>query len=404
MYTRRMLSTCTLGQYVKYAEHMYLTNQGLVLSHALSLSDVHVSNEKLFKNIEFDAYMHKENASPIDTIIKRHLLCVKFLREHNFIVAYYHQSSCVTDVVTALRNQTGANWMLPVMYVVSSDLRIVAQKADTINNRSGDILEKATDVLMACYRVCIGDTPSIQGNSKRMGLMSPVNHIMNIYFRTQKFNLCQEMIRTIDAVARDVPSTIQQQVIFRFFVGRLAVLEGDFRVANHNLLFAFKQSHPNSYKNKRIILTYLLPVKMLLGYMPPKAFVEKYNLPIFWELLLAVKQGNLKKFEDVFEGNRRYFIDMGLYLAIENLRLLTYRNLFKRIYHSQRSNKITVSCFQAGLQLMSQEDVDASKTRLLIATLIYSNKMKAYLSYQRDLVIFYSENAFPRSSNFQYGG
>lgn len=394
-----------MQQYIKHAEHLYLTNQGLVLSHALSLSDEHVANDNLFKNVEFDAYMHKENMLPIDTIIKRHLLCVKYLHERNFIVAYYHQSSCVTDVVTALRNQTGSNWMLPVMYVVSSDLRVVAQKADAFNNRSGEILEKATDVLMACYKVCIGDGPSVQGyNTKRMGVMSPVNHIMNIYFRTHKFHLCQEMIRTIDAVAKDVPSTIQQQVIFRFFVGRLAVLEGDFVVANHNLLFAFKQSHPSSWKNKRIILTYLLPVKMLLGYMPPKAFVEKYNLPVFWELILAVKEGNLKIFEEVFEANRRYFIDMGLYLAIENLRLLTYRNLFKRIYLAQRSNKINVSCFQAGLQLMTHEDVDASKTRMLIATLIYSNTMKAYLSYQRDMVIFYSENAFPRLSNFEYGG
>lgn len=44
--------------------------------------------------------------------------------------AYSHQSACVLSVVRMINNLKTDNWVLPVMFTVCLDLRIVAQKAD----------------------------------------------------------------------------------------------------------------------------------------------------------------------------------------------------------------------------------------------------------------------------------
>jgi len=51
---------------------------------------------------------------------------------------------------------------------------------------------------------------------------------------------------------------------FRYYVGRKAMFENDFKTADEYLTFAFNHCHRSSRANKRLILMSLLPVKMLL--------------------------------------------------------------------------------------------------------------------------------------------
>lgn len=81
----------------------------------------------------------------------------------------------------------------------------------------------------------------------------------------------------------------------------------------------------------RLILIYLVPVKMLLGYMPKRDVVEKYDVLQFHELACALKEGNVQKFDEVIERHESFFIECGIYLIVEKLKTIAYRNLFKRV-------------------------------------------------------------------------
>ena len=78
----------------------------------------------------------------------------------------------------------------------------------------------------------------------------------------------------------------------------------DFKEAEQYLTFAFEHCHKSSKANKRQILTYLIPVKMLLGHMPNQAVLEKYDLMQFNEVVQAVKQGNLLRLILLFKAFR----------------------------------------------------------------------------------------------------
>lgn len=73
--------------------------------------------------------------------------------------AYRQQSQCIQSVVKMLQQLKEENWCLPIMYTACLDLRILAQKCEELGSSSkpGEILEKAADCLMSCFRVCAAD-------------------------------------------------------------------------------------------------------------------------------------------------------------------------------------------------------------------------------------------------------
>ena len=84
------------------------------------------------------------------------------------------------------------------------------------------------------------------------------------------------------------------------------MFDNNFKEAEEYLKFAFEHCHVKSRANKRSILIYLIPVKMLLGQMPEEMLLKKYDLLQFKEVVLAVKQGILN-FKIVLVDNQGLF-------------------------------------------------------------------------------------------------
>ncbi|KAJ0178686.1 hypothetical protein K1T71_005461 [Dendrolimus kikuchii] len=391
--------TGTLNQYIQFVEHVYRTAQGDILSRLLSLRDEHIANKNL-RSSDIASLVEGNCISPLDEIIISHLLCVKALCVKDYTEAYYHQSACVASVVKLLQIQREENWSLPLMYTVCLDLRLVAQKAETCSPQSnGKILEKAAESLLACFRVCAADNRSSDSDTKRLGMLSLVNQLLKVYFRINKLHLCKPLIRAIDSSPFKDLFPLAQQITYRYFVGRKAMFDSDYRLADEFLSFAFENCHRKSNKNKRLILTYLVPVKMLLGFMPAKHLLEKYDLMQFWDLVSVVKNGDLRGIDRVMEQHELFFIRAGIYLIVEKLKISAYRNLFRKVYLSEKNHLIDIASFQAALQLMGQDDVDSDETQCIVANLIFDGKIKGYISYQHKKVVVSKQNAFPPLSS-----
>jgi len=98
------------------------------------------------------------------------------------------------------------------------------------------------------------------------------------------------------------------------------------------LEYAFAHCPAYQKKNKQLILHYLVPIKMYFGSTPTDKLLYKYKLDHFVELSRALKIGNLKMFDAAIEKYRILFIKTGIYLLLEKLRMLVYRNLFRKMY------------------------------------------------------------------------
>ncbi|GKB07681.1 enhanced ethylene response protein 5 [Tanacetum coccineum] len=97
---------------------------------------------------------------------------------------------------------------------------------------------------------------------KRIGALYVTCQLFKVYFKLGTVHLCRSVIRSIETAS-----------IFDF---------EEFPVrdkADHKLAYALTHCDPRSKANIRMILKYLVPVKLSIGILPKRSLLEKHNLP-----------------------------------------------------------------------------------------------------------------------------
>ncbi|XP_056226726.1 PCI domain-containing protein 2 isoform X2 [Seriola aureovittata] len=304
----------------------------------------------------------------------------------------------------AFQSHKEENWALSVMFAVTLDLRIFANNAEQQLQKKGkgqpsEMLEKAAEQLMSCFRVCASDNRAGIEDSKKWGMMFLSNQLFKIYFKINKLHLCKPLIRAIDSSNLKNDYSPAQKVTYKYYVGRKAMFDSDFKPAEEFLSYAFDHCHRSSQKNKRMILIYLLPVKMLLGHMPTHQLLRKYDLMQFADVTKAVSEGNLLLLNEALSKHETFFIRCGIFLILEKLKIITYRNLFKKVYLLLRTHQLPLDAFLVSLRMMQVEDVDIDEVQCILANLIYMGHIKGYISHQHQKLVVSKQNPFPPLSS-----
>lgn len=316
-----------------------------------------------------------------------------------------------TALINLIKDAKEENWQLPVLFTISVDLRLLANFCDTKKKQKrfgsdggegsrieNEYAEKTAECLMVCFRNLCTDTRSESQVSKRWGMMHIVNQLFKIYFKINKINLCNPLKRVIENSGLKDQFPQSHQIVYKFYVGRQAMFDNDYETAAKYFEFAFRNC-PSAYKkNKKIILVYLTPVNMLRGYMPNQKLLAKYDLKPFEEIVKSVKQGNILKFNNDMLEHENFFIESGVYLFLERLKMTTYRNLFKRLATLLNTAQIPIDACVDILKFLGEEDMDNDVCQCILANLIYEGKIKGYISYKHNKLVISKDFkvAFPR--------
>ncbi|EHH29134.1 hypothetical protein EGK_09478 [Macaca mulatta] len=443
----------TINQYLQQVYEAIDTRDGASCAELVSFKHPHVANPRL-QMASPEEKCQQVLEPPYDEMFAAHLRCTYAVGNHDFIEAYKcqtvivqyplsfmaavrrrthavdylgletrkHWASCsllqlerndsvleeklfsalslCTSFLRAFQAHKEENWALPVMYAVALDLRVFANNADQQlvkkgKSKVGDMLEKAAELLMSCFRVCASDTRAGIEDSKKWGMLFLVNQLFKIYFKINKLHLCKPLIRAIDSSNLKDDYSTAQRVTYKYYVGRKAMFDSDFKQAEEYLSFAFEHCHRSSQKNKRMILIYLLPVKMLLGHMPTVELLKKYHLMQFAEVTRAVSEGNLLLLHEALAKHEAFFIRCGIFLILEKLKIITYRNLFKKVYLLLKTHQLSLDAFLVALKFMQVEDVDIDEVQCILANLIYMGHIKGYISHQHQKLVVSKQNPFP---------
>ncbi|CAH1261053.1 unnamed protein product [Diabrotica balteata] len=396
------MSFMTVAHYLQILDRSWRNQDGSKVAQFISLRHDHAKYPN-YQVEQPEGIVDRFLTSPLDELICHHLRCLFHIGKQNYLEAYRSQSTLVQSFAKILKSQVDENWSLPILYVISSDLRLIAQQAEKqrVSNTEnpGEILEKAAECLIGCFRVLAADNRSSDEDTKRIGMLGLVNQLFKVYFRINKLHLCKPLINAIEASQYKDVFPLGQQVTYKYFFGRKSMYDSNYKAADKHLTYAFENCHKSSRKNKRLILIYLVPVKMLLGYIPSRKVLEKYDIVVeFWDLVQAVCQGNLKLFDDLMEKHETFFINSGIYLIVDKLKIIAYRNLFKKVYLILNTHQIPVESLQYALEYLGQ-DVDLDETECIVANLIYEGKIKGYISHQHRKVVVSKQNPFPPLSS-----
>lgn len=393
----------TLVQYLKQVESAISNNEGDLLAALVSFQHLHIHNQKLW--VDFEGQCQKFLENPYDEMIAAHIRCAMAVSNGDMMEAYACQGVVTQSFLKAFQAQKEENWAIPVLKRVVSDLRQFALKAEASLVRSksrrkpGEMLEKAADLIMSCFRVCVSDSRTALEVSKRVGTPTLVNQLFKIYFKINTLHLCKPLVRAIDGSDIKDHFTKAQFVTYKYFVGKKDMFDSDFKAAAESLEFAFNCCYISSQRNKRLILIYLIPVKMLLGYMPKPELLKKYDLLEFEDVRRAVSQGNLLLLSQTLRKHEAFFIRFGIYLILQKLKIISYRNLFKKVYVLLGgTHQLPLRAFEDALKFMRVEDIDIDEVQCIVANLIDKNYIRGYISHQHQKVVVSKQVPFPSAA------
>ncbi|CAI0628322.1 unnamed protein product [Linum tenue] len=243
----------------------------------------------------------------------------------NLVDAYGAFEKASNAFIQEFRNWE-SGWALEALYVIAYEIRVLAERADrelASNGKSPEKLKGAGSFLMKVFGVLAGKGP------KRVGALYVTCQLFKIYFKLGTVHLCRSVIRSIETARifdfEEFPT--RDKVTYMYYTGRLEVLNENFPAADQKLSYALTHCSLNKEANirfgllhlllcyesndilalqastvcwlsvlylvivvpliiflisfcvrVRMILKYLIPVKLSIGILPKKQLIENYNL------------------------------------------------------------------------------------------------------------------------------
>lgn len=366
------------------------SNSPLLLSLADALNLFHDSNRLLKQSDRF---------SQISEIVSPLFRSIQNFRLGNLLDSYNAFEKASNAFIQEFRNWESA-WALEALYVIAYEIRVLAERADRELASVGKTPEKlkgAGSFLMKVFGVLAGKGP------KRVGALYVTCQLFKIYFKLGTVHLCRSVIRSIETARifdfEEFP--IRDKVTYMYYTGRLEVFNENFPAADQKLSYALTHCNPHREANIRMILKYLIPVKLSIGILPKNWLLEKYNLIEYSNIVQALRRGDLRLLRHALQEHEDRFLRSGVYLVLEKLELQVYQRLVKKIYFIQKqkdpskAHQLKLEVIVKALKWLEM-DMDVDEVECIMSILIYKNLMKGYFAHKSKVVVLSKQDPFPK--------
>lgn len=309
---------------------------------------------------------------------------------------------------SAMEAEKESNWSLPLIEELLKQLRLKSYAADSVQKSSTTVAANANpgvsnkpnhriqvqDLLKRFLQKMVVDRSSPE-YSKKQGCVFIMNHLFKIYFQLNNLKMCTYLIKMMKSLPPLSTYPMAHQVTYQFYCARLNLFEENYAQAKESFMFSFLSCPNEAVQNKRKILFYLIPLTLLEGRFPSKQLLIKYQLvDEFAPLIRSITSGDLRLFASHLNTYQNEFINKGVLLLIEKLKMQVYRNLFQILYQrihlpnapAQTANQLPLSLLKSGI-LAQGGSVNDDELECILATMIYRQQMKGYIAHQRCVVL-----------------
>lgn len=339
-----------------------------------------------------------EKAAPLTEMLGQHMRCMQCFAHRRFVDSYNALEKSANAFLQEFRNWESA-WAMKALHSIAYELRTIAEMADkemAANGKIPDKLKGAGSFLMKVFGALAGKGP------KRVGALYVTCQLFKIYFKLGTVHLCRSVIRSIETARvfdfEEFP--VRDRVTYMYYTGRLEVFNDQFVLADQKLMYALVHCDPLKRNNIRMVLKYLIPVKLSLGVMPSKSLLERYDLLEYKDVIQALRTGDIRLLRQALQTHEDQFLRSGVYLVLEKLEHQCYRRLMKKIHNIQkqkdpgRAHQVKMDCVLKALKWLNIE-MDIDEVECIMAILIYRNYIKGYFSHKSKVVVLSKQDPFP---------
>lgn len=395
-----------LSEYVNEFTEAIASQNGSALQPLLAISSNSPYRESVASAIQVLKDISRvvkqvDKYAQLGDMLQQHIRCMQSFQSQHFVDAYYALEKSANAFLQEFRNWETA-WAVDALYTIVYEMRTLAEMADRemeMNGKNPDKLKGAGSFLMKVFGSLVGKGP------KRLGALYVTCQLFKVYFKLGTVHLCRSVIRSIETARvfefEEFPT--RDKVTYMYYTGRLEVFNDNFLAADQKLMYALELCDPRKEANIRMILKYLIPVKLSLGILPKEWLLQKYNLLEYIDVVRALRRGDLRLLRHALQNHEDEFLRAGVYLVLEKLELQVYQRLIKKIYIIQKqkdaskAHQVKMDIIVKALKWL-EIDVDIEEVECIMAILIHKNLMKGYFSHKSKVVVLSKQDPFPKLS------
>ncbi|CAF0778673.1 unnamed protein product [Adineta steineri] len=332
------------------------------------------------------------------------------------------------DQINPTINDDEPAWLLPVFNRHAHELRLLAllgtddlnnddnETSDTMNSNS-TIQTCNTQLSQKAMKVLQSFSPT--SKIRKVGVFIIVNQMLKTYYALHKFNLCTYFISKAERPLKQYMQEENDQqehrfssyvLTYRYFLGKHLLLKHDYNSAIGHFDYVFTNcldsNKSQSIKNKQQSLLYLVVLKLLHGSTPKMDILEKYQLNQLIDLIEPIRLGSLKLFTEKIHEYEQFLFDTGLFFLIENLKLITIRNLFRTyVYQIDQQQTTRIPLEPTLLVLLNfgfeQENFFTINELIdILNNMIQKGMIRGYISYKFRTLVVSRKDPFPKQFRF----
>lgn len=274
-------------------------------------------------------------------------------------------------------------WSAPLLLQLCEDARVIAQEADKQLGwrfRKPRFMEQVVELLKDALSIVSNDQRSIEHKSRRIATLTVVNQLLKAYFNTNELSQCSSIIDLTQKITFSFEQfPIEQQVVFRFYEGRLALYNGSYSEAVSALSYALARIPVSETIQRRRVLLFLIPAKIMTGLLPSKHTLDVFHMHWFQPIVQAIRSGNVGMFDDALRKHVEFFSHAGIYITVQKMLRYVYRALIRRLIRLCKSNRIFLEDIRYGFRA-AETSIDRQQLDCILANLIHQGVIGGYIS------------------------
>lgn len=348
--------------------------------------------------------------------------CVAYNVTHEYLNAFTYANESIMALNPHLMEYDKR--IVPTVLCMAKEANMLCTLAEKESLQTGrkevfdEVLKSFISTVRNAFGECFGHRVAreMAYSSRKLGSLALANIWFRLQFKVNSPRQCKAIVMIIKndsfvpVAMENGTFPIAELVTYRFYTGKLAMYEEEFKTADTALSYALVHTPVKYYDNRRRILEALIPVKLHLGSLPSIPLLTKYKLHTYYQdIVLGIKDGHLTIFRKALDTYQETFIRMGVYLLLEKLQNLVIRTFIKKcatkIFLSPKLHLPTL------VQLLNNENIgvpqtypiDTDELECILANLVYKRFIRGYVSHNPPYLVTAKERPFPKIKEIVIG-
>ncbi|CAO3587664.1 unnamed protein product [Absidia cylindrospora] len=374
-----------------------------MIQQELSMYQNEASYEQVINSILEDVSMALSN------FVNKYLRLMRYMQHDDLAFVFDHLENFYSSLIPVF-NGSDCAYQVPLVKSLSSALVNLAFSVDKTLQLRGKSQKAnvAARLLSKIFNIMLADRSGVETNktSKRLGIFHVTNLAFKVYFKLNTVRMCQTFIANLQTGGVELAQyPISQQVTYQYYLGRYSLFQNRLRLAEKYLQFSFDRCASHQWHNKRLILQYLIPTRLILGKLPRPELLGKYDLlEPFQPLAQTLKNGDYHGFHQHLENYFDYFYSTFTYVLLrERGKVLMWQSLLRKTHlyshaiEEKPANTLSLQQCQVALQFsMKTTDLDLADVESILVSLVSQGYIKGYIHHQKKIMVLSKIKPFPR--------